>query len=78
MKIHSDFDDIQKDWLNFVDHDVIGTNLRKPILDSWIRCQKRKMNPRSLNRTPSFSEENFKKILEKNQLLLKNAITFIV
>ncbi|WKY42913.1 sigma 54-interacting transcriptional regulator [Eubacteriaceae bacterium ES2] len=78
MKIHSDFDDIQNDWLNFVDHDVIGTNLRKPILDSWIRCQKRKMNPRSLNRTPSVSEDNFKKRLEKNQLLLKTSIPFMV
>ncbi|WKY46325.1 sigma 54-interacting transcriptional regulator [Eubacteriaceae bacterium ES3] len=78
MKIHSDFDEIEKDWLNFVENGVIGSNLRKPILDSWIRCHNKRLNPRTLNRTPSVSEENFKKRLKKNQTLLQTSTPFMV
>lgn len=78
MKIHSDTDMIKKTWNDFVTDGIIGNYIRKPIVDSWIRCQKAGIDPRALNRTPTVSEENFQKRLEQNKILLDVSIPFMV
>ncbi|MBC3887767.1 PAS domain-containing protein [Acetobacterium paludosum] len=78
MKIHSDADMIKKTWNDFVNDGIIGNYIRKPIVDSWIRCQKAGIDPRALNRTPTVSEANFQKRLEQNKILLDVSIPFMV
>lgn len=78
MKIHTDFEAMKKTWTDFVNSGIIGNNIRKPIIDSWIRCQAAGLDPRNLNRTPSVSEENFQKRQKKNKVLLDVSIPFMV
>nr|WP_320025448.1 sigma 54-interacting transcriptional regulator [uncultured Acetobacterium sp.] len=78
MKLSADFDVMKKTWTDFVISNVIGNQLRKPIIDSWLRCQQAKLNPWAVNRAPSVSEENFSKRLEQNKLLLDVSIPFMI
>jgi transcriptional regulator of acetoin/glycerol metabolism len=78
LKISADDKSIKKTWSDFVDQGIVGTHIRKPIVDSWLRCQKAGLDPRALNRTPTISEENFRKRLEQNKALLDVSIPFMV
>lgn len=78
LKIHSDVDLIRETWIDFVNKGIIGKYVRKPIIDSWLRCQNAGMDPRALNRTPTVSEENFQKRLEQSKILLDVSIPFMV
>lgn len=78
MKISPDFNSMKKTWTDFVVSGIIGDHIRKPILDSWLRCRKAELDPRALNRTPTVNEENFRKRLEQNKILLDVSIPFMV
>ncbi len=78
MKMSADFDEIKRTWDDFVFSGNIGNHIRKPIIDSWLRCQKAGLDPRALNRTPTVSEANFRKRLEQNKLLLDVSIPFMM
>ncbi|KNZ42176.1 hypothetical protein AKG39_07895 [Acetobacterium bakii] len=65
-------------WTDFVNSGTVGTHIRKPIIDSWIRCQSAGLDPRDSNRTPTVSEENFQKRLKRNKILLDVSIPFMV
>lgn len=78
MKLNADFDILKKTWTDFVVSGFIGNHVRKPIIDSWLRCQKVGIDPRALNRTPTVGEENFRKRLTQNKTLLDVSIPFMV
>lgn len=78
MKISPDFNLMKKTWTDFVVSGIIGDHIRKPILDSWLRCRKAELDPHTLNRTPTVNEENFRKRLEQNKILLDVSIPFMV